>query len=507
MKRFVLFVLFSLTFLASSIVSAATFRPEITNEPLINPGMGLVNFHYSNRPWAYGSQVNGERVVGDTLDWFPGCSTIYFRLPWAILEPEEGVFRWDLIDSWAQPWIQSGKQIAFRITCSENRWTYATPKWVRDAGAKGTEYVWPVNDPEIPNGQTLWEPDFLDPVFLEKFDHFLAAFAKKYGGKPYVAFIDIGSIGMWGEGHTGRSSKLTKEQTFEVVKAHVQLHKKHFPTTLLVISDDVAGTNLPRPHFPATDYALENGVSLRDDSIMTASSGKPWYHAEMAGLFWPTMPVVVETEHYGLAEPRGNWSEQTLEDSVEAYHASFLSIHWFAQDYLEKNRAAIERINLRLGYRLELREVKFPESVRMDEPFQIETLWANVGVAPCYGGGNVIFTLLNEEGKVAWVSTDESFNVRDLPTAEPGKAPEVRRASMVRIGWVDQIAEMNDGVIVNLKRMDQWPYADGKVPMLKPGKYTLCVSVGDADGTPKIALPLKNQIGERRYKVGEIEVE
>ena len=128
MKRFVLFVLFSLTFLASSLVSAETFRPEITNEPLINPGMGLVNFHYSNRPWAYGSQVNGERVVGDTLDWFPGCSTIYFRLPWAILEPEEGVFRWDLIDSWAQPWIQSGKQIAFRITCSENRWTYATPK-------------------------------------------------------------------------------------------------------------------------------------------------------------------------------------------------------------------------------------------------------------------------------------------------------------------------------------------------------------------------------------------
>ena len=82
----------------------------------------------------------------------------------------------------------------------------------------------------------------------------------------------------------------------------------------------------------------------------------------------------------------------------------------------------------------------------------------------------------------------------------------MRRASTVRIGWVDQIAEMNDGVIVNLKRMNQWPYTDGKVPMLKPGKYTLCVSVGDADGTPKIALPLKGEAGNRRYKVGEIEV-
>jgi len=499
--------LFFLTFPFVTLLSATTVRPEITDEPLINPGMGIVNFHYDNRLWAYGSQVNGERVVGDTLDWFPGCSTIYFRLPWAILEPEEGVFRWDLIDSCAQPWIQSGKQIAFRITCSENRWTYATPKWVRDAGAKGTEYVWPVNDPEIPHGQTLWEPDFTDPIFLEKLDHFLAAFAKKYGGKPYVAFIDVGTIGMWGEGHTGRSSKLTKEQTFEAVKAHIQLFKKHLPATQLVISDDVVGTNTPGPHFPATDYALKQGVSLRDDSIMTQSFGDAaWFHAEMAGLFWPTMPVVVETEHYGLAEPRGKWSGQTLIDSVEAYHASFLSIHWFAREYLEKNREFIERVNLRLGYRLELREVQFPETVKMDEPFRVETLWANVGVAPCYRGGNVIFTLLNQDGKIAWVSTDETFNVRELPTTEPEKAPEVRHASTVRIGWNAEIPEMNDGVILNLKRANRWPYADGKVPILKPGKYTLCVSVGDSDGTPKIALPLKNHVGERRYKIGEITV-
>ena len=48
---------------------------------------------------------------------------------------------------------------------------------------------------------------------------------------------------------------------------------------------------------------------------------------------------------------------------------------------------------------------------------------------------------------------------------------------------------------------------DDVVTMLKPGKYTLAVSVGSLQGTPQIALPLEGQIGStRRYAPGEIEV-
>ena len=78
---------------------SVTVHPANTDEALINPGMGFYFYQYSNRLWAYGSQ----QEPGDTLDWFPGCSTIYFRLPWCELEPEEGDYRWDLIDTYAQP--------------------------------------------------------------------------------------------------------------------------------------------------------------------------------------------------------------------------------------------------------------------------------------------------------------------------------------------------------------------------------------------------------------------
>ena len=56
---------------------------------------------------------------------------------------------------------------------------------------------------------------------------------------------------------------------------------KHFKHTQLCISDDVAGATKPGRHFPATDYALAKGVTLRDDSILV-SQKKPWFHAEMA---------------------------------------------------------------------------------------------------------------------------------------------------------------------------------------------------------------------------------
>lgn len=489
-----------------TVCSAATVRPQITREALINPGMGWVNFHFSNRLWAYGSQTNGVREIGDTLDWFPGCSVIYFRVPWALLEPEENHFRWDLIDSWAQPWIQAGKKIAIRVTCCENRWVYATPKWVRDAGAKGVDYVWPERFASVQGGEKLWEPDYLDPVFLQKLDHFLGAMSAHYRNRERIAFLDIGTIGVWGEGHTDRTSKLTREQTDAAVKVHVDLHKKHFPDVQLVISDDVGGWNTPGKNQPSMRYAFQHGVTLRDDSIMVNCPPKSWYHAELASLFWPTMPVVVEHEHYGLSAGRGAWSEALLEESVEAYHASYLSIHWFAKEYLEKNRGSVDRINLRLGYRLEPREIVYPDRVRMDQPFTVSVRWANVGVASCYAGGYPTFTFLDEHGRVVWLWTDESFSVRELPASAKGKAQEVVRDSKISFGYVSEIPERNDGVISELRKRGQWPFGKN-APMVRSGVYTLCLSVGDADGTPRIALPLARDDGHRRYPIGRIVVE
>jgi hypothetical protein len=449
-----------------------TVQPADTGQALVNPDMGWTMHFYSNIPENYGSKLEPS----DTLEDFPGLSTVYLRVPWAFLEPEEGRFNWALFDTPAQRWIARGKRVAFRVTCSENWMRFATPEWVKNAGAKGTFYEFG-KGPSEKGGS--WDPDFADPIFLAKLERFLAAMAARYDGNPNVAFVDVGTFGLWGEGHTFMSSQVPTNRTLAIVKQHIDVHRKHFAHTLLSINDDVAGHDKPGRHFPETDYALSQGLTLRDDSILVQPPPRSWYHAEMAEAFWPHWPVILEHEHFGASKERGAWGDGSLLlKAVEDYHASYLSIHWWPRVELEENRALIDRINRRLGYRLQLREITWPGSVVIGRPFTVSSVWANAGVAPCYPGGFMALTIKDAKGGLISVLTDEQFNVRDLVPGAPG-AP--------------------------LLRTNQCQFVVGRIaPVTQPGKCTVFVSIGQRDGTPRIALPLADDDGQHRYKLGSI---
>lgn len=447
---------------------------------LINPGMGWTCHFYSNIPTNYGSRLEPS----DTLEWFEGCSTIYLRIPWAYMEPEEGVFNWAILDTPAQRWIAKGKKVAFRFTTSENWMEYATPKWVFDAGAKGERYTWGKGVDE--NGLCV-DPVFDDPIYLEKLENFLAAAGKRYNENPNVAFIDVGTYGMWGEGHSSLGvfrensfSRMSPERTLSVVKTHIDLHKKYFPSVQLCVSDDVAGAEKPGFDFPETDYAFENGVSLRDDSILVQGGDRAWFHADMAQKFWPTMPVILEHEHLQGSISRGAWNNDQLIESVEKYHASYMSIHCWPDEEWTRLADTVRKINTRMGYRILPSRVAWPESVAIDSFFNVEWTLQNVGVAPCYDGGFVALTLKDSKGGIVSVLSDESFDVRDLEVAAPGEAPKAERTVRVRVGHV--------------------------APTTKPGTYDVYISVGTRDGTPVYELPIPGGDGQRRYKLGTIEL-
>lgn len=456
-------------------------QPQDDGRALVNPGMGWTLHYYSNAIENYGSKLEPS----DTLDDWPGLSTIYLRVPWAFLEPQEGRFNWSLFDTPAQRWIAKGKKIAIRVSCCESWMRHATPKWVQDAGAKGVDFEF--GKGPCANG-SLWEPDYQDPVFLQKLDRFLAALARRYDGNPNVAFIDIGSFGMWGEGHTGFGSRLNQMQTLEVVKKHIDLHIKHFRHTLLCISDDVAGSNRGGQRFPETDYAISKGVTLRDDSILVEPPPRSWYHAEMAQEFWPRWPVILEHEHYGPSKARNAWSGDLLLKSVEDYHASYMSIHWWPREMLRENRETVDRINRRLGYRIQLKSIAWPSTITAGQPFTVETSLANAGVAPCYAGGYWTMTLKDEKDGIAAVLVDESFNVRGLKVGLPGQSPATKVRSEFAVALRHATPQGTH------------------VPPIKPGVYSVFASVGQLDGTPQIALPLAGDDGQRRYRLGSVQI-
>jgi hypothetical protein len=456
--------------------SVVTARPADTGAALVNPGMGWTLMYYSNIPENYGSKLKPS----DTVDDFPGLSTVYLRIPWALIEPEEGQYRWSVLDAPAQRWIDKGKSIALRITCSENWMRFATPEWVKTAGAKGTFYRWG-KGPD-PAGEA-WDPDFGDPVFLRKLDAFLKALGRRYDGNPAVAFIDIGSFGMWGEGHTGGSSRVPEDRADPIIRRHIEMHQAHFPRTLLAFNDDLAGPSRVGASSPLVDWAFERGLTLRDDSILVQPPPRSWYHAEMAARFWPERPVIVEHEHFGPSRDRGAWGPadgSRLLEAVEAYHASYLTIHWWPREFLDANREAIARINRRLGYRVRPQELSWPDQITPGQPFEVAGVWINAGVAPCLPGGNPALTLKDQEGGIAAVLTDTDLDVRTLPVGPPDKPQP--------LAWKARFT------------------ISERAPRIPAGTYRVFVSVGRPDGTPTLALPLKDDDGRRRYPIGEVRI-
>jgi hypothetical protein len=441
-----------------------TVRPPDTGEALVNPGMGWVLHYYDNIPEHYGSRLEPS----DTVDDFPGLSVVYLRIPWSYIEPEEGRFNWSVLDTPAQRWIARGKQIALRISCSESWTRWATPEWVHRAGAKGYDFEPGIG---VKEGGPYWEPDYDDPVFLQKLENFLAALAKRYDGNPEVAFIDVGSLGVWGEGHTFASTR--RKISPETVKRHIDLHLKYFKRTLLAANDDFSF------HGEETiDYAREKGLTLRDDSILVQGGENAYFHAGMAQAFWRDRPVILECEHYGPSKERGYWQDGSKYlQAVEEYHASYASIHWWPREFLQENRELIDKINRRLGYRLRLVEASWQKQVKLGSRWELRWQWGNAGVAPCYRGGYPAVTWKDEKGGIVAVLVDEGLNVRSLPVAPQDKVEAVES----RVSFA-------------------LPF------QLKPGVYSVYVSVGTLTGTPEIALPLPGNDGQKRYLLGRVEV-
>ena len=137
-----------------------------------------------------------------------------------------------------------------------------------------------------------------------------------------------------------------------------------------------------------------------------------WLHDGWARLFAPTLPGVVETGHYLMLDAMGYWRKDRLVECVEAYRASYFTLHGFPADFAQTHRDEIAAMNKRLGYRLELRCAAWPDSVRQDQPVTISSEWVNVGVASCHAGASLTWSLVDGRGAVAWSVTDPTFNFK-----------------------------------------------------------------------------------------------
>jgi len=405
MKRLFYFLLTGLMVSCSTNTNFVALNTDLTTKwdtirPLANPDKGWYHHMLDNGIHKYLIQDEKD------LTGFPGMDHLYLRLAWAFLEPEEGNYDWSYIDDIVDKYVPMGHNISFRISCKETGVApdavpkeidgirYATPYWVVQAGAKGIER------PEY--GSPSWTPDWDDPVYLEKLDNFHKAFAERYDGKEWLRYIDVGSIGDWGEGHTWSSTRIPP--TFKEVETHINLYLKHYKKTQLIVADDLlASTKSEEEKKLLLNYAVQNRISLRDDSPMVQgymeNDLKTWTvrHPEFFSEPYKTMPTVFELEHYPKVKANGYWLGKNGKDtipefgvtgadvfrnSVKIIRPTYVGYHGYMGEWLTDNPDfTIEILNI-CGYWY------FPKSVNTTElknrKLRFEIEWINKGVAPAY---------------------------------------------------------------------------------------------------------------------------
>jgi len=421
-----------------------TVIPREIDDLLPNPHMGIQT---TGKPK---SEVPG-------LDGIPSRG-IYRRFYWNQIEPTEGDIRFDRIDDLISKGKREGQFFSFRVMCIGDRGSKRnfSPVWLREKGCNGW---W--NDGN-------WVPNMDDPVFKKYHYRLIRELGKRYDGDPWVEWVDIGTVGYWGEWHALRNDfPLPSVDTRREI---IDLYFEAFPSKykIMLIGADEG----------MLEYAVSRGAGVRSDGmgeVWHENIGFPGFFAKVPEA-WKHAPIAGEA--HGIINDwddpnwrgggRNNGLKRTIDNAL-ARHYSFFN--WqegrITSPFM---RGEIERFARRMGYRLVLRELKYNAAVSPGSGLDIGTKWENIGSAPPYFGYLLAFRLSDGTGKPLDFVTKTSIK-----------------------GWLP-------GNIYRDVRI--------KLPQdIAPGKYELSLGVVDpATGKPAVWLAIDGRDAEGWYGMGSVRV-
>src|SRR5678815_554244 len=323
-------------------------RPVPINDVLQNPNMGITTFNRFNgqatNPALEWSEVGPETKLPQAAAKpdFPDTTIAYLRWYWTALEPEQGKFRWDILDLALQEARAHGQTLAIRLMPYSNK--DPLPTWYQKSGARRA------NKPGDKDAD-IWQPDFSDPLFLKYWGELVAEAGKRYDGNPYLDSVDISSVGYWGEGWSDYMP------AFQFQKALIDIYFDAFKRTPLLM-------NFDEPQ--ALAYGTGRGAGWRLDCL--GDMGRQWkdrptfshmldfYPQQIARMgiqnVWQRSPVSLETCWVPGFWKEKEWDIDYILDQALRWHVSTLNVK--SSPIPPEWQQKFEEFQKRMGYRLSL---------------------------------------------------------------------------------------------------------------------------------------------------------
>ena len=434
---------------------------------------------------ATGDPVNAAKFWSLQDPYVKYASIYYLRWRWADMEPEEGKYAW-IYDENYKAIIQGawdrGLKVAFRVFDDSYDNKYAgTPEFVRQAGAEGRV------------AGRFWTPYEDDPVFKQKMENFVRAFAAQYNDPSKVDFVDGVNLGSWGECHHLVLKDESQNNKTAVLEWITDLYSKYFTKVPLIMP-----VNSEFGHDNELRIARDrHNYGFRRDGL-----GSMWFYPDEKARVKPLYPStlligeacysggnetddihwILETETYYDFTGWGDIYEATFNDAID-YHFNVLDLRTPIESkrWVTRFPTLVQKFIEIGGYRLYPDEVSVPEKMESGKSYTVSHRWVNLagGIFPNNIHG------WNYKYKVAFALLDINGSVKKM--------------------FIDTQAEPHDFVQDKPQSYKFQIALNG----VDPGNYSFAVAIIDttADNKPGIKLATRNDHIKDWTKIADVKVE
>ena len=227
------------------------------------------------------------------------ATLVYMNLLWSELEPNEGDYKWDEIEENydLQRWRAEGKNLVLRFVCDlpSDEEHMDIPNWLYDKTGDGEFY-----DIEYGRG---YGPDYGNEVFIQEHEKVIAEIGRHFSGDDFLKYVELGSLGHWGEWHTYYPAGIPRMPEKEIREKYVKPYLTAFPNARLLMRRPFA--ELPEGFGVFNDMTghaqdthtwlgwIENGGEYNETGEEDGLKAAPeiWKKAPVGGEFTSSIPI------------------------------------------------------------------------------------------------------------------------------------------------------------------------------------------------------------------------
>ena len=369
---------------------------------------------YSQTQEVFFNPLTGYAPSADYPEYMPESTLVYIDVTWREWEPEEGVYAWESVaeENFLERWRQEGKHGVLRFVCDvpSDEAHRDIPDWLYEKTGDGVDY-----DMEYGRG---YSPEYNNPVFIEAHDRAIRALGEYLGQDTFISYVELGSLGHWGEWHVKYSAGLPRIPARPVREQYITPYLEAFPQVRMMMR---------RPFLAAA----EHGLGLFNDMAGDQNSTEEWlgwireggdYSQAREKNALAAMPAVWDSAPIGGEFTSGIPMERMLGEMLEGTvtmirdsHTTFLGPK--TPDLSkEDQRPGAEEVMKNMGYRLYISRAE-KRTARGGGSVDVTLDWHNAGVAPLYWDWPVCLYLFDQGGTV-FASVPVELSLKELTAGE-----------------------------------------------------------------------------------------